>query len=160
MFRITSKYRNLKFDKVLEFFKLIPIDKMSMFAEEKLFDINESADKKSWSAIRLRVTTAPLVTDREQVSIVNVRYLDDGKVFFCARSIDDDRFPLTKNRIRCASNELYEMSETEENGEKIVTMNGCSTFDLKGYIPPSLLNMATANNIFKINQTMVKVLKE
>lgn len=76
----------------------------------------------------------------------------DGKWFYSARSIDDDRFPEKKDRIRMFVNENYEFHEFEEDGEKVVFSQGTSCFDVKGYIPPALLNMATANNIYKFEQ--------
>lgn len=122
-----------------------------MFDEEKLIDIQESAEKDSWSCVRYRVITAPLITDREQVTIVNLKFGNDGKVFICTKSINDDRFPVVKNKIRVFINEHFELYETIENGENITVLNGTSFLDLKGHIPPSRLNMATANNIFKFN---------
>ena len=93
-----------------------------MFDEEKLIDIQESAEKDSWSCVRYRVITAPLITDREQVTIVNLKFGNDGKVFICTKSINDDRFPVVKNKIRVFINEQFELYETIENVENITDL--------------------------------------
>ena len=66
LFRNHVKYRNIKLDKLCDFFKHIPEDTFDLIVEEKYLDIQESADKKDWSCIRLRVTGGmPLISDRE-----------------------------------------------------------------------------------------------
>ena len=118
MFRNHVKYRNINIDKLCDFFKHVPDDKFSMIIEEKYIDIQESADKKDWSCIRLRVSGGiPLISDRESVQVVNFRYNDDGKVFICTKSINDDRFPERKGKVRVFATEAYEVYETVENGE-------------------------------------------
>ena len=117
-FRSHTKYRNMSLQKISNFFKNLPADKFDFIIEEKYVDIQESADKKDWSCVRLRVTgNVPLISDRESVSIVNFKYTDDGKVFICSKSIDDERFPERKGKVRIFNTEVYELYETVENGE-------------------------------------------
>ena len=90
-----------------------------------------------------------MITDRDSVCAFKFLYQDNGHVFMCSRSIEDDRFPEVKNRIRMFVNEQYECYDSEENGVPITVFNGTSTYDVKGYIPISMLNMSAANNMFK-----------
>lgn len=56
--------------KMIEIFKEIPAEKFKMMVEEKNVDVIESADKKEYSSIRYRCTSAPMVTDRDQLCAV------------------------------------------------------------------------------------------
>lgn len=63
--------------------------------------------------------------------------------------MEDDRFPEVKNRIRMFVNEQYDVYDIEEDGVTIGVLEGFQCYDVKGYIPVSLLNMSAANNMFK-----------
>ena len=51
------------------------------------------------------------------------------------------------------------MWEEVKDGETVTTLVGMTLYDLKGFIPPSLLNMTAANNFYKFNHQMMDVLK-
>ena len=67
LFRMTVKSKKMKADAMVDFFKEIPADKFPMLVEEKNVDTIESADKKEFSTIRYRCSSAPMITDRDQV---------------------------------------------------------------------------------------------
>lgn len=105
LFRMSVKSKKMKADAILSLFKSIPADKFKMLVEEKNVDIIESADKKEYSTIRYRCSCAPMVTDRDQVCAVKFLKQDNGHTFITTRSLEDDRFPEVKNRIRMFVNE-------------------------------------------------------
>lgn len=93
MFRIHCKSRKVTAKQLIDFFRNLPMDKFPMFVEEKYVDEETLDDQKQWSCVRYRVTTAPMVTDRDQVCAVIFKEFENGHTFICTRSVDDERFP-------------------------------------------------------------------
>ena len=91
-----------------------------------------------------------MVTDREALTYFSMtKDPATGDWFYCTKSIDDARFPEGKNRVRIYQDESYVIREVMEDGVPVIEAEGFSLLDLKGFIPPSLLNMTAANNIYK-----------
>ena len=160
LFRMRCKYRGIKLKDALEFFKTLPADKFDMIKIEKYEDVVQTPDESLWSAIRYRVTTAPMITDRDALSVVSfTKDAATGKYFFATRSIEDDRYPEQSDRVRIFVTETYEMEESVEEGQVVTTISGFSLYDVRGYVPPSILNMTAANNFLKFQTTLIKIMK-
>jgi len=61
----------------------------------------------------------------------------------------DKRVPEVKDCIRMFQIEASHFTEYEEDGHHVVSCRGFFIADVKGYIPPAMMNMASANNFYK-----------
>jgi len=114
LFRLACSYRGVTIKEVEDFFNAPPLDKVKMIKEFKLVDYVYTDQNKSW--VRYMRTGAPMISDRETVTRVEVVKLPNGNSLYIMKSCEDDRYPETKKAIRMYTHEFYEFWETEEDG--------------------------------------------
>lgn len=137
----------------------LPVEKFPSIVELKYTDMKKNEAEGTESLIRYMRTTAPMVSDRDTVVGVFSKYDENGKLFQTSRSIEDDKYPDNiKNVIRMYFYESYEMFDSEEDGVPVANLVGFNELDVKGNIPPSLINMSNANSLFKHFKTTMKVM--
>lgn len=90
-----------------------------------------------------------MLTDRDSVCAVTVETCDDGSKYYLVKSKEYDGFPEKKDAVRIWQYEASKFETYKEDGEDVVHTFGFFQMDVKGYVPPAMLNMACANNFFK-----------
>ena len=103
----------------------------------------------------------PMMSDRDLVIQVHQEKKDDGSYWGYASSIEHPDYPTIKNVVRMYSLTYFKVSE-ESDG--ILNYTEISNFDLKGYLPASLMNMIMSSEVEKefraLYNHLVKVSKE
>ena len=55
--------------------------------------------------------------------------------------------------------EVYYGKNVKQDGEDVIEFVGFNQADVRGYVPPSLINMTAPNNLYKIYDSMMTILK-
>lgn len=89
---------------------------------------------------------APMLSERDNVIRLYQKNLEGNKKFFKISSIDDDRCPQNKQRVRMYMSKTGYLKphETEANRWNYTEID---FVDVKGHFPPRLYNMTAALSV-------------
>lgn len=98
----------------------------------------------------------PMMTMRENLISMDKIPLDDGRTLFLIRSVEHQKYPITKEAIRM---QYYKASCYKQVGDDL-HVKEFSNFSLGGYFPAKLLNMVLSNMMSKGIAVFVKKIND
>lgn len=137
LLRIDAEFQNCTVDQVLDCFINMPTD--NQVTEYKTLE--ECADGSIIKYYRVKL---PMMTDRDNVIQIFTEKKDGG-VFLTIKSVEYAAMPPVKNVIRMFN---YVSCMLKQEGDNVI-FTDIEHFDIKGYMPSSLLNMTIASETAK-----------
>uniref|UniRef100_A0A7S3CKZ5 START domain-containing protein n=1 Tax=Strombidium rassoulzadegani TaxID=1082188 RepID=A0A7S3CKZ5_9SPIT len=133
---------------VVDFYFDPPNSVLKMVKEfKKIEKIDESTGIFYW---RFKL---PFMSDRDNIMRIYTQDLEDGSIFVCATSIERDDIPPIPGVFRMFQqiNSYVRASKEDPN---VVEYTEISHFDMKGKVPPLLLNMVMSSESVKEMKNM------
>jgi len=116
-----------------------------MIKEQKFLEVDaEGVPLKVYQRMKM-----PMMSERESLIDNSIRKLDgeyEGRYMWIQKSYEDPAYPVKKDAIRVSMYKAYMLWEEDGHAKAIEF----STFDMGGYFPMRLLNMAFGSMMKKI----------
>ena len=145
--------KGIKKEQVIDYFVNPPPGKIKMLKEHRdLQTIDDSTSIKYW---RFKF---PLINDRDVIFKLQIKKAEgEGNLVF-ANSIPWDDIPVPKHVVRMAMLDYVYVRPDPEDANSIIYTE-IVHFDMKGNMPPRLLNMSIASESMKEYTAMFNYLK-
>jgi hypothetical protein len=125
--------------------------KTPQYREMKI--VEEIDENSSFWYMKMKV---PLLSERDMLLKIQRIYMPDDKCLVISNSVEREDYPEFKGIIRM---DMFKMSLCWQDGPD-TTMIEFSSFDMKGSIPASLINMIMAASITKGMKNILDKIKK